>query len=106
MVTARIPPLRLNGKVVHQIGLPYHWGGIGRVRGDSANDLAGFVADPNVVIQESKAFTGNIIPGRRSKTRSGMESLRHQPAPAEVSRDLPQVGDGPPQPQQHVPEKE
>jgi formate dehydrogenase major subunit len=90
---------------VHQIGLPYHWGGVGRVRGDSTNDLIGFVADPNVGIQESKAFTGNIIPGRRSRTR-GLAGLRHQPAPAEVSRDLPQVGDGPPQPQQVDPEKE
>ncbi len=32
-----------------------------------ANDLIGFVADPNVSIQESKAFTGNIEPGRRRR---------------------------------------
>ena len=30
------------------------------MRGDAANDLISFVADPNVSIQESKALTGNI----------------------------------------------
>jgi formate dehydrogenase major subunit len=65
LVTPRIQSLRIKGRTVHQIGLPYHWGSKGRVTGDSANDLIGFVADPNVSIQESKALTGNIRPGRR-----------------------------------------
>jgi formate dehydrogenase major subunit len=65
LVTNRIPPLRLKGRVVHQIGLPYHWSSKGLVRGDAANDLIGFVADPNVSIQESKALTGTIEPGRK-----------------------------------------
>ena len=26
MVTERIAPLRVQGRVVHQVGLPYHWG--------------------------------------------------------------------------------
>jgi formate dehydrogenase major subunit len=65
LVTNRLGPLRIKGRPVHQIGLPYHWADRGLVVGDSANDLIGFVADPNVSIQESKAFTGNIEPGRR-----------------------------------------
>lgn len=65
LVTDRIPPLRMKGRMVHQIGLPYHWSSRGLVRGDAANDLIGFVADPNVSIQESKALTGTIEPGRR-----------------------------------------
>ena len=65
LVTNRIPPLRLKGRTVHQIGLPYHWSTKGLVRGDAANDLIGFVADPNVSIQESKALTGTIEPGRK-----------------------------------------
>ena len=68
LVTSRIPPLRLRRRVVHQIGLPYHWGSSGLVRGDSANELIAFVADPNVSIQESKALTANIRPGRRSRS--------------------------------------
>ncbi|HEY7955826.1 MAG TPA: formate dehydrogenase subunit alpha, partial [Polyangia bacterium] len=67
LVTRRLAPLRIRGKWVHQIGLPYHWGVTGRVRGDSANDLLAFVGDPNVHIQESKALTGNILAGRRPR---------------------------------------
>jgi formate dehydrogenase major subunit len=69
LVTSRVPPLRLNGRTVHQIGLPYHWGSRGLVRGDAANELVSFVADPNVSIMETKALTGNIEPGRRSRDR-------------------------------------
>ena len=70
LVTRRLQPLRIRGRFIHQIGLPYHWGSMGLVRGDSANDLISFVADPNVSIQESKAFTGNIEPGRRARQRT------------------------------------
>jgi formate dehydrogenase major subunit len=69
LVTERIPPLRIRGRVIHQIGLPYHWGSKGRARGDAANELISFVADPNVSIQESKALTGTIAAGRRSRGR-------------------------------------
>jgi formate dehydrogenase major subunit len=65
LVTRRIPSLRIRGRMVHQIGVPYHWSSKGLVRGDAANDLIGFVADPNVSIQESKALTATIAPGRR-----------------------------------------
>jgi formate dehydrogenase major subunit len=58
--------MRIRGRVLHTIGLPYHWGTVGRVRGDSANDLLALVGDPNVYIMESKAFTGNIVAGRRA----------------------------------------
>jgi formate dehydrogenase major subunit len=69
LVTARIKPLKVRGQVIHQIGLPYHWGSKGLVTGDAANELISFVADPNVSIQESKAFTGNIEPGRRRRVQ-------------------------------------
>ena len=69
LVTARLRPLRVRGRWIHQIGLPYHWGRKGLVRGDSVNDLISFTGDPNVSIQESKAFTGNIEPGRRGAGR-------------------------------------
>jgi formate dehydrogenase major subunit len=67
LITDRIAPLRMDGRVIHQIGLPYHWGSKGLVRGDSANELIAFVADPNVSIQESKALTADITAGRRKK---------------------------------------
>ncbi len=69
LVTRRMRPLTIRGRTVHQIGVPYHWSSKGLVRGDAANDLIGFVGDPNVSIQESKAFTAQIEPGRKSKKR-------------------------------------
>ncbi|HVS86336.1 MAG TPA: formate dehydrogenase subunit alpha, partial [Gaiellaceae bacterium] len=67
LVTERMKPLRMNGELVHQVGLPYHFGKRGLVTGDSANDLAHLALDPNVHIQEVKAFTCGIRPGRRPR---------------------------------------
>jgi formate dehydrogenase major subunit len=64
LVTDRVRPLRLGSRLVHQVGLPYHWGGAGLARGGSANDLLAIVLDPNVFIQESKVATCDIRPGR------------------------------------------
>jgi formate dehydrogenase major subunit len=66
-VTDRMTPLAVDGAVVHQIGLPYHWGPNGLTRGDSANDLTAIALDPNVHIQEVKALTVDITPGRRPR---------------------------------------
>jgi formate dehydrogenase major subunit len=69
LVTDRMVPLTVTGRTVHQIGLPYHWG-VGRdalVSGDSANDLIGVALDPNVHIQEAKASSCDIQPGRRPR---------------------------------------
>jgi formate dehydrogenase major subunit len=66
-VTQRIRPLRVEGRVVHQVGLPWHWGYSGLSRGDTANELGVLSADPNVSIQESKAFTCDVRAGRRQR---------------------------------------
>jgi formate dehydrogenase major subunit len=97
LVTDRIRPLRLGRRrEVHQIGLPYHWGRRGLVSGDAANELISFVADPNVSIQESKALTGNIEPGRRSGGRRVVTSgPLIADGPESPPRDLPVVGDRP-----------
>jgi formate dehydrogenase major subunit len=67
LVTERMTPLRITGRIVHQVGLPYHWGvgGSALVSGDAANDLFGVTLDPNVHIQESKVASCDIRPGRR-----------------------------------------
>jgi formate dehydrogenase major subunit len=64
MVTHRMRPLRVAGRLVHQIGLPFHWGFQGKVTGSITNDLAHMVLEPNVSIEEAKAFTCNVRPGR------------------------------------------
>ncbi|HMA47676.1 MAG TPA: molybdopterin dinucleotide binding domain-containing protein, partial [Frankiaceae bacterium] len=67
LVTDRIAPLRVAGRVVHQVGLPYHWGPNGLSRGDAANELLSVALDPNVHIQDSKAATCDVRPGRRPR---------------------------------------
>ncbi len=64
MVTDRLKPITVRGRTTHQIGLPYHWGCRGLTKGGAANDLTSIVLDPNVHIQEVKAFTVGIRPGR------------------------------------------
>jgi formate dehydrogenase major subunit len=65
LVTDRLRPLDVAGRRIHQVGLPYHWGANGLVTGDAANDLFELVLDPNVHIEEVKAATCDIRPGRR-----------------------------------------
>jgi formate dehydrogenase major subunit len=67
LVTRRIPPLRVHGRVIHQVGLPYHWGPNGYTTGDAANELAHLALDPTIHIQEAKALACDIQPGRRPR---------------------------------------
>ncbi|WP_069812252.1 formate dehydrogenase [Streptomyces sp. TP-A0874] len=67
LVTERIRPLTVHGRTVHQIGLPFHWGPNGYSTGDAANELVAIVQDPNAHIQEDKALTADIRPGRRPR---------------------------------------
>jgi formate dehydrogenase major subunit len=66
-VTDRMVPLRVQGRIMHQVGLPYHWGPNGLSKGDAANELSSVALDPNVHIQESKAASCDIQPGRRPR---------------------------------------
>jgi formate dehydrogenase major subunit len=66
LVTRRIRPLRVEGRVIHQVGLPWHWGYSG-AQGDITNDLGVLSGDPNVSIQESKAFVCDVRAGRRQR---------------------------------------
>ena len=63
LVTERMTPLTVQGRRLHQVGLPYHWGSNGLSPGDAANELVGLSLDPNVHIQEVKAFACDIRPG-------------------------------------------
>lgn len=67
MVTDRVSPITVQGRTLHQVGLPYHWGSNGYSRGDSANELLHVSLDPNVHIQETKALACDIRPGRRPR---------------------------------------
>jgi formate dehydrogenase major subunit len=67
MVTDRMSPITVQGRRIHQIGLPFHWGPNGLSSGDAANELSSISLDPNVHIQEVKALTADIRAGRRPR---------------------------------------
>jgi len=61
LVTKRIKPLTVNGKEVHTVGIPIHWGFNGLAKpGYLANTLTPFVGDANVQTPEFKAFLVNV----------------------------------------------
>ena len=64
LVSDRIPVYEHDGKKIHTIGIPYHWGPNGLVKGDIVNDLMPVSLEANVAIHEAKAFTANLEKGR------------------------------------------
>jgi formate dehydrogenase major subunit len=73
MVTARIKPLEIQGRTMHLVGTPYHWGVVVFVTGDSANELLPLALDNNVHIAEYKVATCDILPGPRPRGRARLE---------------------------------
>jgi formate dehydrogenase major subunit len=76
MVTARFKPFTIDGKIVHQVALPWHYGWITSATrsysakdkkpefftyGNAANRLTPNIGDGNTMIPESKAFMVNIF---------------------------------------------
>ena len=51
---------KIDGKVIHQVGMPWHWGYEGISKGDVVNELTSLIADPNVSMHEGKAFVCNV----------------------------------------------
>ena len=68
LVTERLQPLVIDGKKIHQVGMPWHFGYSGIATGGIANDLSALVEDPNSRIHEAKAFTCNLRKGRLTRS--------------------------------------
>jgi formate dehydrogenase major subunit len=87
LVTERLKPVTVQGRPVHTVGAPYHWGGVGIVTGDSANELLPLVLDNNV-----------HIPGRRPRGRDRLALLEEyrRRAGANGSHDGPAANGGTP----------
>jgi formate dehydrogenase major subunit len=61
VVTKRIRPLNVDGKVIHTVGIPIHWGFTGLTKkGFGANILTPYVGDANIETPEYKAFLVDI----------------------------------------------
>jgi len=66
VVTKRIVPLQCDGKPVHIVGIPLHWGFTGAAKkGFGPNMLTPYVGDANIETPEYKAFLVDIeaLPG-------------------------------------------
>ena len=60
-VTDRLKPLNVNGKDVHVVGMPWHWGFKGLSTGPSANELTIDAVDVTANIPEVKTCLCNIV---------------------------------------------
>jgi formate dehydrogenase major subunit len=74
--TARMRPLKIGDHLVHQIGVPFHWGYNGLVKGDIGNDLVAISEEPNVHIMETKGLLCNLFPGRRADNAAQLSEYR------------------------------
>jgi len=76
IVTPRFKPFDIDGNIIHQAGIPWHYGWVTTAErkynandkkpeiftsGDSANLLTPYAGDPNTMIPESKAFMVNVV---------------------------------------------
>jgi formate dehydrogenase major subunit len=77
LVTPRMRPLWIEGRRLHQVALPYHWGYRGLVLGEVVNDLFAISEEPNVRIMETKAALCNVEPGRTSP-RAALREWKQQ----------------------------
>ena len=68
LVTDRIAPLRVDGRIVHQVGLPYHWGGRGaRRRGDSPTTCSRSRSTRTCTSRRPRRRPATCAPGRRPR---------------------------------------
>ena len=60
LVTKRMRGMDVNGKRIYHVGLPIHWGFLGKVSGPLINNLTASVFDPNSGTPEYKGFLVNL----------------------------------------------
>jgi len=98
LVSRRMRPVHLNGKTVHQIAMPFHFGSAGPVKGSATNDLVPISGEPNVTIMEAKALACNIVAGRLPRGPAFEEWIKKyvpQGGPANLHPEQPPPGASP-----------
>jgi formate dehydrogenase major subunit len=75
LVTPRVQTLEIEGKLIYQVGLPFHWGYSGLAKGDIGNDLIAISEEPNVRIMESKGLLCNVLRGKHSENAQAVKEL-------------------------------
>jgi formate dehydrogenase major subunit len=64
LVTRRLRPFKINGRLVHEVGMPWVFGWEGYAHGAIANVLLAIHGDPNTSIHTTKATTCSLRKGR------------------------------------------
>jgi formate dehydrogenase major subunit len=75
LITPRIKSLTIDGNTIEQVGLPFHWGYSGLVKGDIGNDLIAISEEPNVRIMETKGVLCTVLKGRRASNLERLADL-------------------------------
>jgi len=97
MVTRRMKPLTVEGRIIHQVAIPFHWGFAGETVGGNANDLTALLAEVNVSMHEAKVFACRVEPGRLasgspSPTKSPVAWPTQDPTPDTPASAQPEGG--------------
>lgn len=77
LITKRLRPLTVDGRVIHQVGMPWHYGWSGYATGDIANALTAVVGEPNTSIHENKSLTCNLRKGRINPDAAQFPPVEH-----------------------------
>src|ERR1700728_3387543 len=75
LITPRMKSLIIDGKPIQQVGLPFHWGYSGLVKGDIGNDLIAISEEPNVRIMETKGVLCAVLAGTRAANAQRLADL-------------------------------
>jgi formate dehydrogenase major subunit len=79
LITPRIKTLTIDGQAIEQVGLPFHWGYSGLVKGDIGNDLIAISEEPNVRIMETKGVLCAVLRGTRASNAQNLAGLLAPP---------------------------
>jgi formate dehydrogenase major subunit len=75
LITPRMMTLTIDGQTIQQVGLPFHWGYSGLVKGDIGNDLIAISEEPNVRIMETKGVLCAVLRGTRASNAQNLAVL-------------------------------
>jgi formate dehydrogenase major subunit len=89
MVTPRLHTLVVEGKRIHQVGLPIHFSFTGEVTGGQANELIPIITEPNVSMHEGKSFMCDVRKGRLAQPSDKPTVPVAPRAQAEPTADTP-----------------
>ena len=94
LVTERIRPLSVQGRTLHQVGLPWHWEPNGYTTGDAANELAHLALEWNAHTEDGLLLTGmsyDNTEGLSASTWRHVAFIEKPPADGRPRRPLADV---------------